>query len=419
MSYKDTETEKQRNLYKLMNGERVTLAEGGGRSGKTTAIIRWLFVDALSHPGTESLIVRQQFNDVKRSVLMQTIPKLQDIEGVSFAKYLNKTDFVYTLGNKSKIWLGGLDGERREKVLGQEYARIYVNEASQIAYKDYEILLTRLNPGIGKSSKLFIDLNPTSTNSWIYKIFHERKYPDGRDVPTDDFGVVKLNPSDNAKNLPPEYIETLKTLSAKQRERFLYGNYQEDGGTLWRREWIKYGGLKHAAHQGRTVLGIDPSGSVDNDAQGFVVTSRDTSDNSLVVQEAEEFHGTPNEWAMEAKRLYEVWNCDCAVAEKNYGGDMVEATLRNAAPYMNVHVATSTRGKLIRAEPVSALYERGIIRHRVEFPELENEMCSYTGDSKQDSPNQLDALVFSVDEQMGGGTGIVIHGGINSYVRRH
>ena len=104
-------------------------------------------------------------------------------------------------------------------------------------------------------------------------------------------------------------------------------------------------------------------------------------------------NGTPREWSDEVRRVYDLHQCDCCVAEKNYGGDMVESTITGmGASNINCELVNASRGKAIRAEPISAMYERGEIFHSYEMMELEDELCSWKqGD---ESPNHLDSLVW-------------------------
>jgi phage terminase large subunit-like protein len=411
-------TEKQIELYGLLKNNTHVLAEGGSRSGKTIAICHWIRVFAVKHPGVDVLILRLRFNHVKESIALQTFPTLDRLEEFNTGAYLNKTDYIYLFPNGSRIWLAGSDDQARvERILGKEFALIYFNESSQFSYKTYEIIQTRLNPPKGVPPRIILDQNPGNISHFTHKIFHERKFPDGRPIPDNDYAHIRINPSDNLENLSPDYIETLKQLSPRQRERFLYGNYSEDGGTLWRREWFRYGKLSHAANQGRTVIAIDPSGSTDGDAQGIVVACRNTENDTFLVLGDYTMNGTPSEWAAEVSRLYKLWGASAVIAERNYGGDMVEATLRTAFHDMNVIMATSTRGKLVRAEPISALYERGRVYHAEEFTDLENELCGYTGQENEASPNRLDALVFCLSELSSISAGISIEGGTSSLLR--
>ena len=106
---------------------------------------------------------------------------------------------------------------------------------------------------------------------------------------------------------------------------------------------------------------------------------------------------SPDAWARKAINSYYDWNADRIVAEVNNGGDLVERLLRGMdlnIPYRSVR---ATRGKLVRAEPVAALYEQRRVHHIGYFPELESQMCSYTGETRP-SPDRLDALVWGITE---------------------
>jgi phage terminase large subunit-like protein len=113
-------------------------------------------------------------------------------------------------------------------------------------------------------------------------------------------------------------------------------------------------------------------------------------------------HYTPTEWAQAAIALYRQHKADRIVAEVNNGGDMVEATLRMVDPnvaYTGVH---ATRGKVVRAEPVAALYEQGRIHHIGAFPTLEDQMCGFTPDLDRKtagfSPDRVDSLVWALTD---------------------
>jgi len=86
------------------------------------------------------------------------------------------------------------------------------------------------------------------------------------------------------------------------------------------------------------------------------------------------------------------------VAEKNNGGEMVENTIRMINPNVSYTGVHASRGKLTRAEPVSALYEQGKIHHYGSFPELEDQMCHWV--PGEDSPDRMDALVWAITELM-------------------
>jgi phage terminase large subunit-like protein len=106
----------------------------------------------------------------------------------------------------------------------------------------------------------------------------------------------------------------------------------------------------------------------------------------------------PAEWACKAIPIYWKWQADRIVAEVNQGGAMVESTLRavdSSIPYRGVH---AKRGKIVRAEPISALYEQGRVKHAGIFTDLEDQMCTYAGGG--DSPDRLDATVYALSDLM-------------------
>jgi phage terminase large subunit-like protein len=110
-------------------------------------------------------------------------------------------------------------------------------------------------------------------------------------------------------------------------------------------------------------------------------------------------HGTPQEWANEVAAAYHRYEADMIVAEKNFGGDMVEATIKSVDGTLPVKLVNASRGKLVRAEPISVLYEKGLVYHVQRLPELEDELCMYDP-LTSDSPNRMDALVWCISEMV-------------------
>jgi PBSX family phage terminase large subunit len=385
-------TDKQKEAALVMSKNRTTLLEGGGRAGKTFIFLRAICKRALDMPSPH-LVTRFRFNHAKQSICYQTMPNVIDSLNLNDYVNLNKSDWFYEFKNGSTIWIGGIDDkERTEKILGNEYATIFYNEASQISYESYEMVRTRLNFK-GLTCREFIDYNPPSIHHWGYKMFHKRMFPDGRPVPDDDYAWLQMNPKDNMENLSPEYLDMLNTLSEAKRKRFLLGEYSLDSGKLWKRDWIKY--TDTLPDMERIVVGVDPTGSVGGDEAGIIVAGK--ANGCYYVLDDYSLHGTPNEWAAEVIAAYNKHMADLILAEKNYGGDMVEATIKNVEPSANVELVSASRGKVVRAEPISALYEQGKVFHRTPFYDLEDEMCLYDPEESA-SPNRMDALVWCLTE---------------------
>jgi predicted phage terminase large subunit-like protein len=112
----------------------------------------------------------------------------------------------------------------------------------------------------------------------------------------------------------------------------------------------------------------------------------------------------PHEWAAKAVNAYQRHKADRIIAEKNNGGDMVESTIRMVARNVSFKAVHASRGKVTRAEPISALYERRKIHHVGALSALEDEMCGFTSDFDRTragfSPDRVDALVWALTELM-------------------
>lgn len=143
----------------------------------------------------------------------------------------------------------------------------------------------------------------------------------------------------------------------------------------------------------RIVVGVDPMGSVESPgAECGILVAGVGIDGHFYVLEDLSLSATPDGWARVAVQAFHRWQADRIVAEKNYGGDMVEGTVRTIDKNVALKLVTATRGKLVRAEPVAALYEQGRAHHVGDFPQLEDEQTSYSGTGR--SPNRMDALVW-------------------------
>lgn len=404
--YSIKKTPKQKEAVRLVASCETTLLEGGSRSGKTFIVCYIYVLRALKYPGSRHLMARFRLSHAILAICHETMPDVLKILGLTNSVRLNRSLWFYEFPNGSTIWIGGLDDKiRLENILGREYATIFLNEASQISFDAYEILITRLNPPDGVKGKYIIDYNPPSITHWGYLIFHKREFPDGRPVPEHDFKKIRMNPSDNTANISETYLYNLSLLSEAKRRRFAEGEYSLESGKLWKRADIKYYPFPDDLPDFiRVVVGVDPSGSVGGDEIGIVVAGSYFDDKGNLKQmtiDDYSLHGTPAQWAAEVSAAYHRWLADCVVAEKNFGGDMVESTIKNADKAINVKLITSSRGKVVRAEPVSSQYERGEALHRIPFTALEDEMCTYDPEIST-SPNRMDALVFAHAE-LGGG----------------
>jgi PBSX family phage terminase large subunit len=393
---------------------------GGSRSGKTFLHVRNTILRAMKARRSRHAILRYRFNHIKASIILDTFPKVMDLcfPGVEYT--LNKTDWFVTLPNESEVWFGGLDDkERTEKILGQEYATIYFNECSQIPFNSQAIAITRLAqkaeiaPNEYLTPRAFYDMNPTDKIHWTYRTFIQKVDPETKKPLPDPEKYVsfQINPEDNLENLSSTYIDTLRSLSPRLQKRFLRGEFTD--GTpnalfndqlieTWR---VLNGDIPDLV---RVVVSVDPSGSGDDagsesDAIGIMVTGLGTDGNAYVLEDLTVKAG-PATWGRVVVDAYIRHEADICVGEGNYGGAMVSYVVRAAANARHARVAykqvTATRGKVVRAEPVSALYEQGKVRHVGFLRELEEELSGFTtnGYTGDRSPNRADALIWGITE---------------------
>ena len=393
------------------------LGVGGARSGKTFAFCYFIDRRAWKAPGSRHLIYRKHGVSAKQSIGMDTLPKVHDLAGGAAPRYYSQ-DGVFVYPNKSEIWLAGLDDSNIDKVLGKEYATLYGNESSEFGFDIREKALTRLAQKVdqvdGRSLPLkeYIDLNPTTTAHWTYSMWMLGIHPvSKKSLNRDNYSAIFVNPTDNRANLPPSLFETLETMGERNRRRFLLGEYVADvDEALWRRSMIQRVELP-PGNLDRIVIAIDPavSNNAGSDETGIIAGGIGGLAGARQGYVLEDASGRfrPEEWARVALSLYHEMDADCIVAEANQGGDMVEAVIRSIEAGMGkaparVKLVHATRGKAIRAEPIVGLYERKLIHHVGEFPQLEDQMTAFTVDFDRKaqgySPDRVDALVWCITE---------------------
>lgn len=389
---------------------------GGSRSGKTFLLVRAIIYRALKAPESRHAIFRFRFNALKAAIIYDTLPKVlklcfPELPGVN--SMLNKSDWFLKLPNGSEIWFGGLDdAERVEKVLGQEYATIYFNECSQIPWHSVETALTRLamNTNGVLALKAYYDFNPPSRSHWTYLRFVEKKNPEDKQPVKDpaNYGFYLINPADNQENLAPEYLAFLEGLSEKKRNRFLLGKFADDSdGALWTVELLASTRCLDGATLPdflRIVVAVDPSGCSGpederSDEIGITVCALGADGHGYLLEDLSGRY-SPEQWGRIACDAYHRHSADRIVGEDNFGGDMVRAIVQAQDPNVPYASVKASRGKVVRAEPIAALYEQNKIHHVGHFTDLEDQLCSFTmgGYVGLKSPDRADSMVWGFTE---------------------
>ena len=417
MSLTPAQTQAQRKV--LSSDATHIMLEGGSRSGKTFLLVRAVAMRALKAKNSRHCILRFRFSHVKASIIQDTFPKVMATCFPDVPYDLNKTDWMALFPNGSEIWFGGLDDKARvEKILGREFVTIYLNEISQIPFESRNMAVTRLAQKVDQEIdgvkrpmpvRMYYDLNPTGKGHWGYKMFHQRLDPEtkGKLDSPEDYAYFQMNPKDNLINLSDTYIKTLKGLGARQQKRFLRGEWSDENPNSLFNEtdidkWRVTG--SEIPDLVRVLVAVDPSGAgdvdnADNDAIGIVVGGLGTDGRAYILEDLTVKAG-PATWGKVATSAFDRHAADAIIGESNFGGEMVRFTIQTARPRTNYKSVSASRGKVVRAEPISALYESGKVSHVGYFPEMEEELTAFStqGYLGQGSPNRADALVWLLTE---------------------
>jgi len=229
-----------------------------------------------------------------------------------------------------------------------------------------------------------------------------------RRIASDPATVVTTGSTyENRNNLAPDFIKSIEEQFAGTRvgRQEIYAEILDDvPGALWPRDLIEQqrwnSDMGRPPKMKRTVVAVDPavSNSEDADETGIVVVGVDVNNQGFVIADVS-VHGTSDEWGKAVVRAYNDFQADRVVAEVNNGGDLVQKVIQTVDPNVPFKAVRATRGKIKRAEPVSALYEQGRVWHLGMFPQLEDQMSRFTPDEEfEDSPDRADALVWGLTE---------------------
>lgn len=221
--------------------------------------------------------------------------------------------------------------------------------------------------------------------------------------------VTRGSTYDNLENLAPAFADQIIRKyegTRLGRQELLAEILTDVPGALW--TYAMFDERRPAPDLTRVVVAVDPSGGSDpeNDEQGIIVAGRGV-DGAGYVLDDRSCRLSPDGWGRRAVQAYVDHHADRIVYERNFGGDMVQSVIQTAARSMGVTVATravtASRGKAVRAEPVAALYEQRRCWHTRPFPELEDQLTSWTAASGT-SPDRLDALVWAMTDLLLDGT---------------
>ena len=367
----------------------------GRGAGKTRTAAEWLAWKAISNEGTRWAIVAPTHADARDTCVEGESGILNILKEFGVLKDYNRSISEIFLTNRSRIKL--FSGEEPDRLRGPQFHGGWFDELAAFkrpdAWDQYQF-----GARLGQHPQTIITTTPRPTK--LIKDLVERE----------GVRVVRGSTFDNAKNLAPSALAELKLRYENTRlgRQELYGEILDTvEGALWTREVIERARVTDIPPLIRIVVAIDPAvtNNANSDETGIVAAGI-TSDNHYYVLSDKSLRASPDAWARQAVNLYHDLGADKIIAETNNGGDMVTLLIKQVDHSAPVKKVTATRGKQLRAEPISSLYEQGRVHHHGYFAELETQMCEWTPISNE-SPDRLDALVWAITELNSGSSSMM------------
>lgn len=402
------------------------LLRGGTGSGKTYVAMDSIIHRAMIAPGSNHLCLRSTATDARSTLFEMTTrsvleAKFRNSEGGSIWELMRKRGIItldpmmIKFENNSTIRFAGLDDNNTDRVLGADYATIFINEVSLIdQFSLIQKLRTRLrqkvqnDAGNDLSLKFIFDCNPPSERHWTYAAFSLGLNPETGNPHNkpDEWVALKMFGKDNKANLADGYLDDLTDLSYIDHMRFVEGDWYKDvdnpmffSGDIAKTRLAPI--LPGQMEFDRIEVAIDPavSNTPGADETGIIVVARDDNDHAYVLQDLSGKY-TPVQWAEVAATAFHRWQADAVVAEKNQGGDMVSANLWSYDNNLPVKLVHASRGKDIRAEGSATAFSQHRVHMCGSFEKLEAQLLDFeVGFNRRlkGSPDRLDALVHGLN----------------------
>lgn len=303
----------------------------------------------------------------------------------------------YKKSDRKLVWPNGatsliFTADEPERLRGKQHKALWADEMAAWRYQDAWDQ-AKLGLRLGAHPKAVITTTP-------------RPVRNVTDLVKDSACVVTRGTTyDNRANLAPTFFDEI----IKRYEGTRLGRQELNAeilldvpGALWTREMISHLPMSAAPQMRRIVVSVDPSASSNEHSNecGIVVDALGGDGHAYVLADRSGVM-SPREWAIAAVTAFREFEADTIVAEANQGGEMVRAVIASVDPLVPIKLVHASRGKYIRAEPISALYARGLVQHIGQFEALEDQMCTFTPDYDRTlygSPDRLDAHVWGMTE---------------------
>jgi phage terminase large subunit-like protein len=373
----------------------IWLVLGGRGAGKTRLGAEW--VNGL----VRGLAPFSREKHSRLALIGETLADVRDvmIEGPSGIVGISRHDRPrFEASRRRLVWDNGavatvFSSEDPDSLRGHQFEAAWCDEAAKWRYPEACFDMLQFGLRLGAQPRQIVTTTPRPT-ALIKRLLADPSV-----------AVTRMRTEENAANLAPGFLKMVERRYGGTRlgRQELDGELIEDReDALWSRRMIEEAALDDPCALARIVVAIDPPASSrrTSDACGIVAAGLGEDGNVVVLADATVNSAKPQEWAARAVALYHRLQADCLVVEVNQGGEMATAVIRTVDPAVPVKPVRARRGKWLRAEPVAALYQQGMVRHAGRFGELEDEMCDFgpNGLSNGRSPDRVDALVWAITE---------------------
>lgn len=387
-------TEKQA-LFLMHDHIKEILYGGAAGGGKSDALL----MGALQYvhvPEYRALLFRRTYKDL--ALPKALMDRADEWLSGTDAKW-DASERTWKFPSGASLTFGYLENDRdKYRYQSAEFQYIAFDELTQFTETQYLYLFSRLRRLAGQDIPLRMRAasNPGGIgHQWVYRRFVN---PDTRK--NNLFIPARLE--DNPYLDKEQYEDSLSELDRTTWRQLREGDWlAKREGALFSTELIDAQRVTRTPALIRVVIGVDPAvtSTKESDETGIVAAGLDAAGHCYILGDYS-LRGTPLDWARAVVKGFRRHQADRVIGEVNNGGDLVEMNLRQVDPNIPFTKVHASRGKIIRAEPIAALYEQGRVHHLGTFPELEDQMTNWVPGDR--SPDRIDALVWALHELTSG-----------------
>ena len=363
---------------------RTWLILAGRGWGKTLTGASDVAAYGLAHPGARVAVVGRTFADARDTCVEGETGLLSVLPGSAVAAW-NRSLGQLMLANGARYHCFSAD--QPDRLRGPQHHRAWCDELAAWAYPDaWDQLMFGLR--LGADPRVVVTTTPRPSR--LVRTLTE--------APTTH--LTRGTTYENVDNLPAAFMDQIVARyegTRLARQEILGEIVLDVPGALW--TWAMLEDRRPPpADPVRCVVAVDPavSSSEESDETGILVCALGADGRGYVLADRS-CRLSPDGWARRVVQAFDDFGADLVVAEVNNGGDLVSSVLRTVRPGIPYKAVHASRGKVIRAQPVAALYEQGRVSHCDVFAELEEQLTTWTPESGT-SPDRLDALVWGLTE---------------------